>query len=87
MVRALEVCFFANDFVGMSDSSENLQKLIDVVYKLCNRWKLKANETTCAVVVFSKSKVRGGWTWGEQTIPQASSCFYLGLDLVCGTLM
>ena len=34
MVRALEVCFlFADDFVGMSDSSENLEKLIDVVRK------------------------------------------------------
>ena len=35
MVRALEVCLFADDFVGMSDSSENL-KLIDVVHKFCN---------------------------------------------------
>ena len=28
---------FADDFVGMSDSSENLQKFIDVVHKFCNR--------------------------------------------------
>ena len=34
---------FADDFMGMSDSSENLQKLIDVVHKFCNRWRLKAN--------------------------------------------
>lgn len=27
-----EVCF-CNDFVGISDSSENVQKLIDIVYK------------------------------------------------------
>ena len=28
---------FADDFVGMSDSRENLQKLIDVVHKFCNQ--------------------------------------------------
>ena len=48
---------FADDFVGMSDSSENLQKFIDVFHKFCNRWMLKANISKCAVVVFSKSKV------------------------------
>ena len=64
---------FADDFVGRSDSSENLPKLIDVVYKFCNQWKLKVNVSMCAVVVFSKSKAPGSWTWGEYTIPQASS--------------
>ena len=64
---------FVDDFVGMSDSIENLQKLIDVVHKFCNRWRLKVNVSKCAVVVFSKSKVPGSWTWGEHTIPQASS--------------
>ena len=49
---------FADDFVGMSDSRENLQKLINV-HKFCNRWRLKANVSKCAVVVFSKSKVPG----------------------------
>ena len=39
--------------MGMSDSSENLQKLIDVVHKFCNWWRLKANVSKCAVVLFS----------------------------------
>ena len=34
---------FADDFVGISDSSENLQKLIDVVHKFCNQWRLKVS--------------------------------------------
>ena len=34
---------FADDFVGVSDSKENLQKLIDVVHGFCNRWRLRAN--------------------------------------------
>ena len=42
------------DFVGMSDSSENLQKLIDVVHKFCKCWwRLKVNVSKCAVVLFS----------------------------------
>ena len=50
--------------------------------KFCNRWRLKANVSKCAVVVFSKSKVPGSWTWGEHTIPQASSYCYLGIDFI-----
>ena len=66
---------FADDSVGISDSSEKLQKLIDVIHKFCNQWRLKANVSKCAVVVMSKSKVHtpGSWTWGEHTLPQASS--------------
>ena len=41
MGRALEVCFLQMT-VGMSDSRENLQKLIDV-HEFCNQWRLKAN--------------------------------------------
>ena len=57
MVRALQVCFLCrDDFVDISDSSENLQKLIDVVHKVCNWWRLKANVSKCAVVVFQRVK-------------------------------
>ena len=31
----------ADDFEGVSESRESLQKLIDVVYRYCNRWRLK----------------------------------------------
>ena len=34
---------FADDFVGVSDSKESLQKLIDVVYSYCSKWRLRAN--------------------------------------------
>ena len=29
---------FADDFVGITDSKESLQKLIDVVYSYCSKW-------------------------------------------------
>ena len=54
--KSIAGLLFADDFVGISDSSENLQKLIDVVHKLCNLWRLKANVSKCAVVVFQRVK-------------------------------
>ena len=50
----------ADDFVGVSESRESLQKL-DVVYRYCNRWRLKANVGKSAVMVFSKGRVEGRW--------------------------
>ena len=38
--RSIGGLLLADDFVGMSDSSKNLQKLIDVVH---NQWRLKGN--------------------------------------------
>ena len=55
---------FAYDFVGVSDSKESLQKLIDVVYKLysyCSIWRLRANVIKSAVIVFSKDAVNVCW--------------------------
>ena len=42
---------FADDFVGVSDSRESLQKLIYVVHGYCNKWRLKANVSKSAVMV------------------------------------
>ena len=54
---------FADDFVGISDSKESLQKLIDVVYSYCSKWRLRANVSKSAVMVFSKDVVNGCCKW------------------------
>ena len=74
---------FADDFVGVSDSKESLQKLIDVVHGYCNKWRLKANVSKSAVMVFSKNSVEGGWKWGEHKLPKVSSYTYLGINFAC----
>ena len=74
---------FADDFVGVSDSKESLQKLIDVVHGYCNKWRLKANVSKSAVMVFSRNSVEGGWKWGEHKRPEVSSYTYLGIDFAC----
>ena len=71
---------FADDFVGVSDSKESLQKLIDVVHRFCNRWRLRANISKSAVMVFSRNMVEGDWMWGKQKLPNVSSYTYLGVE-------
>ena len=58
---------FADDFVSISDSKEDLQRLIDVVYRFCYRWRLRANVSKSAVMVFSKVMVKGDWMWRKHT--------------------
>ena len=38
--RTVGEMLFDNDFVGVSDSKESLQKLIDVVYSYCGKSRL-----------------------------------------------
>ena len=69
--------FSAFHFVGISDSKESLQKLLDVVYSYCSKWTLRANVSKSAVMVFSKDAVNGCWKWGEYSLPIVSSYSYL----------
>ena len=59
---------------------ESLQKLIDVVHGYCNKWRLKANVSKSAVMVFSRNSVEGGWKLGEHKV---SSYTYLGTHFAC----
>ena len=68
---------FADDFVGLSDSKEQLR---DVVYSYCSKWRLKANVTKSAVMVFTKEAVEGTWKWGEHDLPAVAKYTFLGID-------
>ena len=48
---------FADDFVGDSETKDQLQSLIDVVHAYCRKWRLKANVSKSAVMVFSGESV------------------------------
>ena len=47
---------FADDFIGVSESKDQLQTLIDVVHAYCRKWRLKANVSKSAVIVFLRSQ-------------------------------
>ena len=68
---------FADDFVGVSESREQLQRVIDVVHSYCRKWRLKANVSKSTVITFGKGSVEGSWKWEEQDLPRVS---YLGID-------
>ena len=58
--KIVGVMLFADDFVRISDSNESLQKLLDV-YSYCSKWRLRANVSKSAVMVFSKHAANGCW--------------------------
>ena len=72
---------FADDFVGVCNSAESLQSLIDTVHGYCSRWRIRANVSKSAVKVFSKASTSGEWKWGEHIIlPKVSNYAYLGVN-------
>ena len=73
---------FADDFVGLSDSEQGLQALIDFVYS--KKWRFEANDAKCAVVVFRNEKeLDGAWTWGDSDLPHLNHYTYLGVKFTC----
>ena len=72
---------FADDYyVGVSESDEQLKRVIDVVHSYCWKWRLKANVSNSAIMTFRKGSVASSWKWGEQDLPRVSKYTYLGID-------
>ena len=71
---------FADDFVGLSDSKEGLQDMINVVHAYSKKWRFEANVNKSAVVVFRNEKTFDGeWFWGNFTLPHLDNYKYLGV--------
>ena len=73
---------FADDFVGVSESGEQLQRVIDVVHSYCRKWRLKANVSKSAVMTFGKGSVEGSWKWGNRICQGYRSIHTWGLILL-----
>ena len=80
VVGDLEDFLFADDFVGVSESNDQLQTLIDAVHAYCRKWRLTANVNKSAVMVFTRESVDGVWKWGEHVLPRVSKYTFLGVD-------
>ena len=61
-------------------SKDHLQLLIDVVHACCRKWRLKANVSKSAVMVFARESVDGAWKWGEHVLFRVSNYTYLSVD-------
>ena len=45
---------------------KSIYKSLVMLCIYCNKWRLKANVSKSAVMVFSKDVVEGYWMWGKQ---------------------
>ena len=68
---------FADDFVGVSNSEEELQRLINVAHAYCCKWRLKANVSKSAVVVFARELSRGILELGRTSSPKIIEVYLL----------
>ena len=73
---------FADDYVGVSESGEQLQRVIDVVHSYCRKWRLKAIVSKSAVMTFGKGSVEGSWKWGNRICQGYQSIHTWGLILL-----
>ncbi len=73
---------YADDIVIVSDSEEDLQKLIDIVHKWCNEWRLNINIDKTKVVHYRKEKkprTNFVFKWADNSIGIVDGYKYLGL--------
>ena len=68
---------FADDFVGVSNSEEELRSLINVVHAYCCKWRLRANVSKGSVVVFAREFVEGSWNQGRTSSPKIVKVYLL----------
>ena len=48
----------ADDIVGITESAERLQQLIDIVYDFCRKWRLRANVIKCSSCVRERQSLK-----------------------------
>ena len=71
---------FAYDFVGLSDSKQDLHGMLNVVHANSKKWHFEANVTKCAVVLLRNEKIFDGeWIWGNFFLPHLDYYKYLGV--------
>ena len=60
-----------------------------MAHAYCCKWRLKANVSKSAVVVFARELelVEGSWNWGEQLSQDYQSILLILLQMVHGTSM
>ena len=75
---------FADDFVGISETPEGLQKQTDNAVEYTRKWRVTANVKKCAVVICNEDKVDPAiisWKRGEDELPIVDRCTYLGVEI------
>lgn len=81
----IPVLAYANDLVLVASSAEDLQKLLDILFQFCTKWRLNVNTQKTKSMLFRRSaqcrKTLVKVHYGGQEIEQVDSYKYLGIVL------
>ena len=77
----LFLLFYADDAVIFAESAEELQNGINILFRYCNRWKMKLNTDKSQIIVFKKGRKssKEKWSYGDMELKVTSNIDYLGL--------
>ena len=72
---------YANDTILLSESAEDLKKMLDILCDYCQQWRLTVNTEKTKIIVFSGGKVRKlpSLTLNNQLLEVQYSYTYLGI--------
>ena len=74
----------ADDFIGISETPEGLQKQIEKALEYTRKWRVAANGNKCAAVVCNEDKVnpiKFRYKWGQDELPIVGQYTYLGVEI------
>ena len=80
----IRTLLYADDLLLMSDSTEDLQLGIDILYDYCTRWKLNINIEKTIVVIFRKGgslSINDHYFFGDTLLTVTNTYSYLGMLL------
>ena len=87
-INGKTVCtlFYADDIVLFAENEEDLQRLIEHVYKWCNKWKMFVNSDKTKVVDFRNSRKPVSlfkFSYGDMDLEIVKTYNYLGVNFDC----
>ena len=80
----LSILLYADDMAIISDTEEKLQKMLDIMYDWCNKWRIKINCNKTNVVHFrpaSKVRTNSEFHIGSNRLQLVEKYKYLGVVL------
>ena len=80
----VSILLYADDIVLIAETETSLQKMLDTVYKWCQKWQLNINCSKTQIVHFRKKSERESnfeFKLGEKCIEKVNKYRYLGVEL------
>ena len=77
----VNLLMYADDIVLLAESEENLQRMLDLVYEWCRKWRLEVNIAKTNIVHFRRKQVAATnalFKFGDQPLCFADKYKYLG---------